>query len=1230
MANSITSSGTSRTIFGLFTNDIDTSGDISASSFKGNGANITNIRATNIFGILNTVNGGTGNNNYYNNGITYYTNNTLINDNNLQWIENKLIINQRDFQSDSSNYVRSTSNNLINIFSGTNNNLQIDNTNGSNYVLSTSNKLIQYINSASTNNVSLPATANRLGSVIIGDGLYINKAGVISVMPQIIYMNSPTLNNTDSYLSSPIPNTDYIVYKFKYNSLLGTTFDRQNHTINILAIWYKFIEQNLTTPSGPSGLKLILNKGYTSGELTNLELYGDIQIKPIPVTNLNIEYTPLNTTYLEINGVAGTASYCKIQEDLRLIEIFRTINAFKTNWALTISFWLKVNSSNDEILILDFNNSFFLGTNRIVNIKYFNNTLTFFINNNETYFTIPNIYHKYWYHIVWSFERIDIDLIERIASNFKVLVYVNGVEQGNKFEENIFLLSISFNNFFNNTISSTYNTPLTYNFCISDFKIYNYALSITEITELYNANNYTQYNITFNNSETICDIIAYGGGGGGSGGNATSNYGGGAGKLIYINDAYISSGIKILKIGRGGSGYYNNVNFNQVSSVGNNTSFENLVADGGGTSSNYYYNDLILTKEIIGGCGCGSNGGITSSNINPGLYNLFGGSSNIYIYGNGGGPSGGGGIGSPGDVLNGGNGLFELSNLVNNNIYNIINDDNSKRFFKFSNNVNFKTDFNLINDDIGELYNDNVYIGCGGAGYCNIDNVVVQGVNQLGYNSLNSGCGGKYEENGKNGAFLLRFLTKIDERILPKYIQETSNYVTVSSNIIVDQVTTTSNNIINQVTTTSNNIITHLQNITSVNGSLLWTISTNNLYYNIGNVGIGTDPNNFKFEVAAGTGTTGTAIANRYFNILSGASGAVISVTVTAGGSYTVAPTGVVFTSVPPGVGSGATATASISGGKITSIVVTAGGSGYTSPPTISFTGGNGSGATATAAIVSSAVITSNVSINNVCAKFNSSIWIAGGGSVIASSDRRIKEDIQDINDDTALNMILAIEPKTYNYIDKVIKGDNNVYGFIAQQIKEVIPNAVKIQKEFIPNIFSVADYNWEDNILTLPYTLPFENINIQLNTRIKCYDMSNNAIIVEITRIINFHTFEIKNINYTYDKIFAYGVEVNDFHVLNKEYINTLNVCAVQELNRKIQSQNNQINDLTEKINVLINYFDLSKIAKLEEDMNTLNARMDTIISCMDLSKIAKLEEDMNTLNTKIDTIISCIDLSK
>ena len=1251
MANSITPGGTSRTILGLFTSDIDTSGDITATSFAGSGAKITKLNATNITsGLLSTIYGGTGNNNYANNGLTYYYNNKLVNNTNLQWIGNALIINNRDFQSDTSNYVKNTSNNLINIIYGANNILETQSTNNSNYVFTTSNILVNYINTVKTNNVSLPARTNRLGSVKIGDGIYVNKEGAISVMPEIIYMNSPTLNNLDTSL--PIPDTDYKIYKFIYNPLIGTSFDRQNQIANILPIWFQFIDDNLTNNS-------IKNNGYESNLLTNLELYGATTIKPTPATKINIEYTPLNTTYLEVNGVSGTPTYCKFEADFNLLNIFRANNIYKTDWALTISFWLKVNSSNNEIIILDCNNNEFLGTNRIFNIHYVDNKLIFYINVIAPYFTILNINNKIWYHVVWSIEKID--------TKFKVLVYIDGVERGFKNEENDFLFFVSFNNFINNSISSLNNTNYTYNFCISDFKIYSKALNIIEINELYYANNYTQYIIDFNNEETICDIIAYGGGGGGSGGGSggsglsgsmTSNYGGGAGKLIYVNDAYIPPGSKTLRVGRGGIGYYQDLNFNQISTIGNNTSFENLIADGGGTSSNYNnINNIYIINQNIGGCGSGNYGGKTPFNITNDIYNLFGGTSNIYYFGNAGGQYGGGGIGSVGNFLNGGTGFFELSGLVNNNIT-VVDDVNTLRYFNFNNSINFKTHFNLVNDNIGELYNGNIYIGCGGAGNSNINNVEVIGEQQLGYNSINSGCGGKFGENGKNGGFFLRFLTKMGDRILPKYIQETSNYVVESSN-----------NIINYVVESSNNIINYVNNITSVNGQSLWTISNNNLNYNIGNVGIGIEPTNYKLEVAVGQGTTG-AITNRYFNvsdgvitsviITSGGSGysnpptvsftggggsggtgnvvvsddAITSVSITSGGSgYTSPPTvsfvggngatgtavvtGGIITSViitaggsgysnPPtisfagGGGSGATGNVVVSGGIIRSVSLTSGGSGYSSPPTASFVGGVGSGATCTAFI--SNLITSAVAINDVCTKFNSSIWIAGGGSVIASSDKRIKEDIQDINDDSALNMILSIEPKTYKYIDKVIKGDCKVYGFIAQQIKEVIADAVKIQTEFIPNIFSVADYDYINNILTLPSLLPFETINIRENTMIKCIDMNNNVIIVEIVKIININTFEIKGIDYRYNKIFVYGIEVNDFHALNKEYINTLNVCAVQELHRKIVLQQNQINDLTEKINLLINYFDLSKITSLEEEINSMKSRMDTIISCIDL----------------------------
>ena len=78
----------------------------------------------------------------------------------------------------------------------------------------------------------------------------------------------------------------------------------------------------------------------------------------------------------------------------------------------------------------------------------------------------------------------------------------------------------------------------------------------------------------------------------------------------------------------------------------------------------------------------------------------------------------------------------------------------------------------------------------------------------------------------------------------------------------------------------------------------------------------------------------------------------VATVTLSAGGSgYTSAPT-LVFTG---GGGSGASATAVVGNGEVTAVAMTSGGSGYTSAPTVSFTGGGGTGASASAAIAATA-----------------------------------------------------------------------------------------------------------------------------------------------------------------------------------------------------------------------------------------------------------------------------------
>ena len=101
------------------------------------------------------------------------------------------------------------------------------------------------------------------------------------------------------------------------------------------------------------------------------------------------------------------------------------------------------------------------------------------------------------------------------------------------------------------------------------------------------------------------------------------------------------------------------------------------------------------------------------------------------------------------------------------------------------------------------------------------------------------------------------------------------------------------------------------------------------------------------------------------------------------------------------------------------------------------------------------------------------------------SSDERIKKNIRDINDDIALRKILAIQPKYYNYIDITRQGDKDVIGFIAQQVEEVEPLAVSIQKSFIPNIFKSVDII--DDIFYL------ENNNLNVNDEIEIWDLEGN-----------------------------------------------------------------------------------------------------------------------------------------
>ena len=207
----------------------------------------------------------------------------------------------------------------------------------------------------------------------------------------------------------------------------------------------------------------------------------------------------------------------------------------------------------------------------------------------------------------------------------------------------------------------------------------------------------------------------------------------------------------------------------------------------------------------------------------------------------------------------------------------------------------------------------------------------------------------------------------------------------------------------------------------------------------------------------------------------------------------------------------------------------------------------------------------SNSNIGVATSNSDTSIYASGritAGEFNAFSDNRIKKNITDINDISALNTLRLIQPKQYNYIDTLNKTSNPVFGFIAQQVSEVLDYSVNIITDYIPNIFQTAIISLSENNDII---LSFNNsINYDSNGtgKVKLITENDKIIYVTIKNKINNYSFSInetlENIEY-----FIYGEEVNNYHSLNKDSIFTITTAAVQEIDRIVIEQKNKITNL-------------------------------------------------------------------
>jgi hypothetical protein len=205
----------------------------------------------------------------------------------------------------------------------------------------------------------------------------------------------------------------------------------------------------------------------------------------------------------------------------------------------------------------------------------------------------------------------------------------------------------------------------------------------------------------------------------------------------------------------------------------------------------------------------------------------------------------------------------------------------------------------------------------------------------------------------------------------------------------------------------------------------------------------------------------------------------------------------------------------------------------------------------------------------------NDAITIYAGGNIyatglVAASDERIKKNIVDADDVECLGVLRLLKPKKYEYRDYIDRGEDPVWGFIAQEVRDILPYGTQLGQELIPNIYELANVS-SSNVITFS---TFNTSNLEANsTTIHVKTVLGTEEITTISEIIDEHTIRVEedltkwtgSVDETGNvmagnQLFIYGQQVNDFVYIKKDAIWTIATAALQEVDRQLQAEKSKV----------------------------------------------------------------------
>lgn len=208
-------------------------------------------------------------------------------------------------------------------------------------------------------------------------------------------------------------------------------------------------------------------------------------------------------------------------------------------------------------------------------------------------------------------------------------------------------------------------------------------------------------------------------------------------------------------------------------------------------------------------------------------------------------------------------------------------------------------------------------------------------------------------------------------------------------------------------------------------------------------------------------------------------------------------------------------------------------------------------------------------------------------------SDIRLHKDTLDLEDSEALCILREIQTKKYTYKDT----ETQVYGFNAQQIENIVPYSVTTTNDYIPNILKTAtlELGMYDICLLILNNKETHKLPREFTGKVKLISKDTEIIhLVTIKEVIDNHRFSIYE-TLPIGEYLVYGIEVNDFKVLNKEDIFTISVAAIKELDTQLQEARQSLANMKQNTDTLItqNAILNRQYSEVQNDIHILKVRV-------------------------------------